>query len=134
MDNADTIIREWSLETDQLIRLIGEAHGGNHSRIEVSPDGTRLFSSGTLGNLYLWDLETGEELYRFFSNEITADIDISPDGHYGISPGTNNTAILWNLDLPVEPDEVITWIAANRYARELTCEERATYSIEPLCD
>ena len=134
IDNADTIIREWSLETDQLIRLIGEAHGGNHSRIEITPDGNRLFSSGTLGNLYLWDLKTGEELYRFNSSEITADIDISPDGRYGISAGTNNTAILWNLDLPVEPDEVIAWIAANRYARELTCEERATYSIEPLCD
>jgi len=134
VDNADTIIREWSLETNLLIRLIGEAHGGNHSRVEITPDGKRLFSSGTLGNLYLWDLATGEELYRFYSNEITADIDISPDGRYGISAGQNNTAILWNLDLPVEPDEVIAWIAANRYARQLTCEERATYSIEPLCD
>ena len=51
-----------------------------------------------------------------------------------VTVGTQTSTILWNLNLPVEPNEVIAWIAANRYTRELTCEERATYSIEPLCD
>ena len=51
-----------------------------------------------------------------------------------ITPGGGGTAILWDLSLPVDMDEVCAWIEANRYVRELTCEERETYRIEPLCE
>jgi hypothetical protein len=60
-------------------------------------------------------------------------ITMSPDGKTAVSPGPNNTAILWNLDLPIELDEILDWMSSNRYARELTCQERAKYSVEPLC-
>jgi hypothetical protein len=29
--------------------------------------------------------------------------------------------------------EMIDWSFANRYVRELTCEEREKYRVEPLC-
>jgi hypothetical protein len=38
------------------------------------------------------------------------------------------------LDLPIEIEDIKDWIAENRYVRELSCEERLRYSIEPLCD
>jgi WD40 repeat protein/DNA-binding SARP family transcriptional activator len=132
--NKTTIIQEWDLRNHAWIREIGHAHGGIRTRLAITPDGQRLFSSASGGNLYLWDLNSGEELYRFYSREINMDIDISPDGKLGLSPGNNNTAILWDLDLPIALDEVKAWIAENRYVRELTCEERATYSITPLCE
>jgi hypothetical protein len=31
-------------------------------------------------------------------------------------------------------DELLDWVAANRYVRELTCDERELYRIEPLCE
>jgi hypothetical protein len=31
-------------------------------------------------------------------------------------------------------DELLDWVAANRYVRELTCDERELYQIEPLCE
>jgi len=31
-------------------------------------------------------------------------------------------------------DTLLTWIQANRYVREFTCEERAQYRIAPLCE
>jgi WD40 repeat protein len=102
--------------------------------LAIAPDGQRLFYSGFNDILYLWDLESGEEIYRFYIREINMDIDISPDGKLGLSPGNNNPAILWDLDLPIELDEVKAWIAENRFVRELTCEERTTYSISPLCE
>jgi hypothetical protein len=36
--------------------------------------------------------------------------------------------------LPSSLDKVRAWIDDNRYVRELTCEERETYRIEPLCE
>ena len=51
-----------------------------------------------------------------------------------ITPGGSGTAILWDLSLPAEMDDVHDWIDDNRYVRELTCEERDLYRIEPLCE
>ena len=31
-------------------------------------------------------------------------------------------------------DELLNWTMENRYLRDLTCEERSLYHIEPLCD
>jgi WD40 repeat protein len=131
--NKTTIIYEWDLETLELIREIGKAHGGIRTRLGITPDGKRLFSSSFSGTLFLWDLQSGDELYRMDSGEMIMDIDVGPDGMFGISPGAGNTAILWDLSLPVEVNDVKLWIAENRFVRELSCEERATYSIAPLC-
>jgi WD40 repeat protein len=135
VDNGDRILREWDLETDREIRGFGE-HKGNRTRVALNPDGRTMLSSGFDGTLFLWDLETGQEIRRFasYDNGFIMDIAISPDGHTALVPGTNGAAILWRLDLPSSLDEVREWIAANRYVRELTCEERETYRIEPLCE
>ena len=61
------------------------------------------------------------------------DIDIGPDGRTAITPGGGGTTILWDLTLPVLPDAVREWLAANRYVRPLTCAERELYQIGPLC-
>ena len=49
-------------------------------------------------------------------------------------PASADGALIeWQIeDLPLE--ELIEWTYANRYVRELTCEERETYRIAPLCD
>jgi hypothetical protein len=31
-------------------------------------------------------------------------------------------------------DQLLAWVHANRYLGEFTCEERAEYRSEPLCD
>jgi hypothetical protein len=93
-----------------------------------------LLSSGFNGNLYLWDVDTGEIIREFNANFLVVDIDMDAKGSIGISPGPNNSAILWRLDLPREMQDLREWIAENRFVRELTCEERITYSIEPLCE
>ena len=84
----------------------------------------------------MWDPNTGKEIRRFRSDTrvYLFDIDMSPDGHTAITPGGGGTAILWDLTLPTFLDEVLTWISTNRYERELTCDEREKFGIEPLCD
>jgi WD40 repeat protein len=106
--------------------------------VEVSSDGRLLLISAANfegGILSLWDLETGQEIRRFSGDGICCiDIDMSPDGRMAITPGGGGTAILWDLSLPADMDKVRDWIDENRYVRELSCEERETYRIEPLCD
>jgi len=128
-------ITQWDLERDALIREFGD-HDGSRSRLEISPDGNILLSSDSTGNLYLWDPNTGNEIRRFRSDTsiYLFDIDISPDGRSAITPADSGSAILWDLTLPTEINDVLDWISDNRYVRELTCEERDKYSIEPLCE
>jgi WD40 repeat protein/class 3 adenylate cyclase/energy-coupling factor transporter ATP-binding protein EcfA2 len=133
--NYDRILREWDLENDREIRAFGE-HNGFRTRVALNPDGRTMLSSGWDGTLFLWDLETGQLIRRFasYENGFIMDIAISPDGRAALVSGTNSAVILWRLDLPSSADGVREWIATNRYVRELTCEERETYRITPLCD
>ena len=57
---------------------------------------------------------------------------MSPDGSTALSGSSEQTIVQWRLDNP-GLDELMTWIEENRYVRQLTCEERAMYQIEPLC-
>jgi WD40 repeat protein len=128
---------EWDLEADREIRAFGQ-HPGIRTRVEVAPDGRLILISAFNyegGILSLWDLETGLEIRRFSGDGLCCfDIDMSPDGSMAITPGGGGTAILWDLTLPVEMDEVRDWIDDNRFVRELSCEERNLYRIEPLCE
>jgi WD40 repeat protein len=121
------------LESGEKIQGYG-SHPGARVQVDLSPDGKILLTSVFGGTLRLWDVESGDELLRFNSNCINLYIDMSPDGQYAVTCGPNNVAILWDLSLPLEVDEVLEWISANRYSRELTCEERARYGVSPLCE
>jgi WD40 repeat protein len=122
-----------NLETGEVLTVYG-VHKGTRNQLELSPDEKYLLSSEMLGELHLWDVETSDEIWRINSKAVLiVNIKLSPDGKTAVSAGPDNTAILWNLDLPIELTNVLDWIANNRYVRELTCEERAKYSIEPLC-
>jgi len=133
--NGGDRITQWDLEADELIREFGD-HDGSRSRLEISPDGNLLLSSDSTGQLYLWDPKTGNEIRRFRTDTSVYlfDIDISPDGRTAITPADSGSAILWDLTLPTKFNEVLDWVSINRYVRELTCDERARYSIEPLCE
>ncbi|MFN2149546.1 MAG: WD40 repeat domain-containing protein, partial [Anaerolineales bacterium] len=133
VDNTERILREWDLEQDQMIRELGE-YEGVRTRVVISPEGQKLLVSEFTGGLILRDAVTGDVIRRFSSGTFNMDIAVSPDGRWALSAGPHGTAILWNLDLPIEPNAVRAWVAENRYVRELSCSERATYQIEPLCE
>jgi WD40 repeat protein len=128
---------EWDLEERlEIQRFIG--HGGvgrvGRTRVAYSPDGRSALSSGWDGSLVLWDLTTGAEIYRFIGHntDFIFDLAVSPDGSTALSCGTDQNIIQWQLDIPSQ-EELLDWIDGNRYIRELSCEERELYHIEPLC-
>ena len=82
----------------------------------------------------LWDYNTGELLRRFEGHEgWPVDVAFHPDGQSVFTAGLAGTVRQWHVG-DWSHDEVVAWIDQNRYVRELTCEERALYRIEPACD
>jgi WD40 repeat protein/serine/threonine protein kinase/DNA-binding XRE family transcriptional regulator len=119
----------WEVETGQELHRFGP---GN-TLVAFSPDGlTVLFGPGD-GSVEWWDLETLELLRRFTGHQSLAvwDVDFSPDGRTAISGAEDGVIIHWQLAAP-PLDELLEWIADNRYVREFTQEEREQYRLETL--
>jgi WD40 repeat protein len=123
----------WDVETGEVIRrYLG--HEQAVWGLDVSPDGRYTISGSDDATVILWDFETGEELRRFSEHTASVlDVVFSPDSQAAFSVSLDGALIQWQIaDLPL--DELIEWVHANRYVRELTCDERAQYRVEPLCE
>jgi WD40 repeat protein/DNA-binding SARP family transcriptional activator len=131
--SADGSIILWDVTTGKIIRrFLG--HEDMVWSVEVSPDGRYVLSGSMDGDIILWDFDTAEELRRFSAHtELVSGLAFSPDGQIAFSVSLDGGLIEWRVaDLPL--DELIDWAYANRYVRELSCEEREQYRVEPLCD
>ncbi|MBN1966457.1 MAG: protein kinase [Anaerolineae bacterium] len=119
--------------TDTLVRVFS-GHEGWVLHLDVSSDGQQLLTAGRDGNIVLWDIASGEELRRYTGHTAGIwDVVFSPDGQYAYSSSFDQSVLQWRIaDWPLQ--ELLDWIASNRYMREFTCEERETYYVEPLCD
>jgi WD40 repeat protein len=127
------MIVQWDRETgSEINRFTG--HDGGVWSVTLSPDEKQIASSDDTGTIILWDLENGTELRRHNAhNALSFQVAFSPDGATVYSVSADETLAAWqvgDLSLPA----LLSWIENNRYVRELTCEERAQYDIEPLCD
>ncbi|MDY6878333.1 MAG: BTAD domain-containing putative transcriptional regulator [Chloroflexota bacterium] len=129
----DGSLISWDVETGEVIRrYLG--HDSGVWGLDISPDGHYVLSSSEDGVVILWDFETGEELRRFRAHTGWAvDVAFSPDSQMAFSVGFDGALIQWQVADP-SLDELRDWIQANRYVRELTCDERVQYRVEPLCN
>ncbi|MGD8462334.1 MAG: BTAD domain-containing putative transcriptional regulator [Anaerolineae bacterium] len=130
--SADGSLTLWNADTGEIIRrYLG--HNAWVWSLDVSPDGHYLISGAEDGAVILWDFETGEELRRFKGHTaVVPGVVFSPNGQSAFSVSLDGALIEWQVaDLPL--DQLLDWIDANRYVRDLTCEERAQYRVEPYC-
>jgi WD40 repeat protein len=124
---------QWDLDTCTVIRrFIG--HNKMVSALSVSSDGRHVLSGDAAGNIILWNLESGEELRRWVAhNGEVQEIMFSPDGKTAYSASFDGNVRQWQIaDWPL--DTLLAWVHENRYIRDFTCDERAQYRIEPLCE
>jgi len=131
--SSDGSLILWDIATGQVIhRYLG--HDNAVWDLDVSPDGRYLLSGSDDATLTLWDFETGEELRRFSGHTASVwNVVFSPDSQTAFSVSLDGALIQWQVaDQPL--DELIEWTYANRYVRQLTCDERAQYRVEPLCE
>jgi WD40 repeat protein len=131
--SADGSLNLWDVETGDVIRrYLG--HDNAVWCVAVSPDGRFVLSGSDDTTVILWDFETGEELRRFYEHTgAVFDVGFGLDSQTAFSVSFDGALIEWQIaDLPL--DELIDWTYANRYVRDLTCDEREQYRVEPLCD
>lgn len=127
----------WNVETgESVLRFTG--HAGPVASAALTPDGRRALSGALDDAMILWDTATGEPIRRFaFRRFADGDfrpvIVIHPSGQTALTDDIDGSVVEWQLAEPA-PVELIDWIADNRTLRELTCLERETFRIEPLCE
>jgi len=59
-------------------------------------------------------------------------LDLSADGRTLLAGSYNGITRLLRVDLTL--NELLTWTRDHRYIPELTCEQRALYRLDPLCE
>jgi WD40 repeat protein len=101
--------------------------------VALSPDHRYLAAGDGEGTIILWDFATGEEQRRFNASDIVYSIAFDPDGQTVFTAHYDGPVIQWQVaDWPL--GKLLTWVHDNRYLRDFTCEERAQYRVEPLCE
>lgn len=98
----------------------------------ISPNGMFIMAGSMDGTVIMWDVVTGEKLHQFNVNYTVFGMVFSPDSKTAFVTSSDGKLIEWHVAVKSLP-ELLDWIDANRYVRELTCAEREQYHVDPLC-
>lgn len=137
--SADRRAILWDVETGRRLRSF-EGHSLPVRTVAFGPDGNTVISGSEDRTVRLWNIATGAERFRFEGHSTTVQ-DVRPipgDAEHPeawqiLSRDMRGGHILWRLP-PADAQELIDQTYANRYVRELTCDERRLYNVPPLCE
>ena len=128
---GDSLLLLWDVESgDVLARFVG--HTAPITGAGFTPDGDYVISASEDGTIRTWEVD-GARLVR--QNDVDSPVwalAVLSDGRRALSGAQDKTARLWDVS-PLDLEQLIAWTRANRYVPELTCEQRATFRVEPLC-
>jgi WD40 repeat protein len=120
----------WDIESGSIVRRFTN-HVGPIGQIAFSPDERLLLGGSADGTNSLWEVESGEEIRRYGNGFVIKPV-FNADGSQALAGFHDGAVELWRMDTTL--DELLDWTRANRYIPELTCNQRAFYRIEPLCE
>jgi WD40 repeat protein len=129
----DRLLILWDVETGREIRrFVG--HTGAVNQVRFHPnDGHLALSAGMDNLIILWDVETGAVLRRYTGHVGgVLGIAFTSEGRTFLSVALDDSVREWRIDPTHEA--LLAWIEANRHTSELTCQQRAQYQVEPLCE
>ncbi len=130
LSTAENDLVLWGTSDGELIRTF-RGHTRPIMDAELAPDGRELLTGSRDSTIILWDFATGQPLRTSRGHtEAVTGVAYIPDGTAAISTSRDGTVRWW----PLTAEALNDWVQNNRYVRELTCEERATYRIEPQCE
>jgi WD40 repeat protein len=120
----------WDMQSRTPLRRFTN-HVGAIGQVRFSPNEQLMLGGSDDGTNSLWNVETGEEMRRY-GNGFVVSPSFSADGRQALVGYQNGAVELWRIDAAL--DDLLTWTQENRYIPELTCEQRALYRVEPLCE
>lgn len=100
--NLDTAIALWQLPSGQLLRRLTARSQDKHppwtSALAFSHDGKKLLTSDVRGNVHLWDVDSGEELWTIEAHpkSFETTVAFSADGQWVASGGTDGVVRVWS--------------------------------------
>jgi WD40 repeat protein len=133
----------WEVNTGRTRQLggDGETHLSLVSDVAFGPDGS-IAVSLAVGDIRLWDIASGRLLYVYGWQAFS-------DGAWAQRLAFRSDGLVFSVvssDFPNQSSEAVMaafrvanraqlldWVKANRYVREFSCAERATYNLE-TCD
>ena len=131
LDNGRLL--EVDMATLALLRsFVG--HTGTIWDIAISHDGSLMVSGQSDGLAIIWDYKTGREVGRIVhpGGNLT-NVMFGPNDRSIFTSAYQGNIIEWSISNQ-SLDDLLGWVAENRYLRDLTCEERDMYQIEPICE
>ena len=139
-----------------------ERHSALVTTTSFSADGKTILSGSMDATLRLWDVVTGDEIWRFIGHgRAVWSASFSADGRYAISGEQDGTIIVWDLKtgdivrsfegqgamgittsaygmvrvwrLTLGLNDLLNWTSSHRYVRDLACSERELYHVLSRC-
>ena len=96
----------------------------------LSSDGRYVLSGTSNGDVVLWNISNGEEVGRLNTHQNVWSVAFSADSKTAFVGTDLGRLIEWHFsDKPLP--ELLDWISANRYVRELAPEEKQQYHLNP---
>jgi WD40 repeat protein len=127
---VDSQVILWDVPAADILHRLTD-HASGVGQIGFSPDETLLLGGGGDGSGSLWRVATGEQIRRYGDGYVFSP-HFTPDGRRAAVGYSDGRVELWRVDATL--DDLLTWTENNRYIPELTCEQRALYRVEPLCE
>jgi WD40 repeat protein/predicted nucleic acid-binding Zn-ribbon protein len=129
----DNLVIIWDIRTGvPRYTLIG--HTAPVRIALYSPDGLTALSGADDGSLILWDLTSGQAIreYRGHTAPIRQiQFNLEESAAHSISTILDDGIITWRVE---SASDTINWVYANRYVREINCQERLQYGLQPFCE
>jgi WD40 repeat protein len=124
-------IMVWDIASGAMVSAMA-GHSSHANHLTFSPDGRTLLSGGSDRLIILWDVATGQRIrvYEGHSGNVNS-VAFSADGRFALSGAADASVRLWSI--PPIP-ELINILLTERYAPELTCEQRRVFRVLPSCD
>lgn len=130
---ADRRVILWNLSTGEPIRHFA-GHRLPVRTVAYSPDGQTILSGSEDKTIRWWDIASGAEKFRFTGHSsIVQNVLYLVGEDKLLSRDDSGSLIRWQFP-PSDLASLTAWTQANRYVRDLTCDERTLYNAPPLCD
>lgn len=106
---------------DGKTRKVLKGHVGSVTAIAMSADGSRALSANDAGELWVWELTSGEGRVLPKHMYGVTDVAISDDGRRGVSASRDMTLRVWDLDAGVLARDLsghLEWVTAVAISRD----------------